>query len=454
MRWLDASGQRIWQMLPLGPTDAWGSPYSSPSAKARNTLLISLDDLVDAGWLLGRELPDPTPNPHSVDFQNVMNERNPVLRQAAERVREQVDLKDYRAANSWVESWALYATLCEGLGNSWTQWPEAIRDRDADTLGGLIDEHHDKIERHIAQQWLFDQQWQALRVEAKERGIQMWGDIPFFVAAESCDTWEHRELFRLDESGRPTVTSGVPPDAFSAEGQRWGHALYDENAHRGQGYQWWISRIDAVLSLVDDARLDHFRGLCAYWEIPADAQSAKDGHWTEGPGQPLLDALREHLGTLPFIAEDLGVITEDVEALRDNNNLPGMAILQFAFGTNTDHPFLPHNHRKGLVVYPGTHDNDTCVGWYRSASELAQDHVRRYLSTDGRDIAGDLLRCALRSVADTAILQMQDVLSLDSGARMNVPGQGDGNWSWRLVDDALNLALARRLRDQVTVSGR
>jgi 4-alpha-glucanotransferase len=453
--WLEKGGQSIWMMLPLVPIDGSGSPYSSASAMARNPLILSLDDLVADGWLLPDELP-PQAGPGRIDFPEVIAVRTPVLNKAAERATKAPELDAWAAGRTWAHTWALFAALAEAHGPEWTKWEVPLRDRDPAALAAASDRHQAVIRRHLALQWLFDVQWKRLEEEAKRRGISLWGDVPFFVGGESCDVWAHRNLFRLDAEGRPSVQSGVPPDAFSETGQLWGHPLYDEKAHRKEKYRWWIERVSTTLELVDTIRLDHFRGVAAYWEVPMGAEDATGGTWIPGPGQPLLDALKSKLGRLPFVAEDLGVITPDVEALRDDNELPGMAILQFAFGDPdyTGNFYLPHNHKPRQVVFPGTHDNDTAIGWYATADERTRDHVRRYLLCSGSDIAGDLVRWAFRSVAETAIVPVQDVLGLGGDARMNVPGQARGNWGWRLAPGQLDPTLAERLADQARITGR
>ncbi len=449
--WMEAAGQTLWQMLPLGPVDDSGSPYASPSACARNPLLIGLEDLVDDGLLSWSELPHPFGDRDRVHYPLARQQRMPALLLAASRVPQE-ELVSYASVHPWATTWSTFAAIAEQHGSNWTEWPEALRNRTdlSDFLGSK------SYYQQMALQFLFDRQWARLRLEAKKRGISLIGDIPFFVSLEGADAWSAPELFRLDPQGRPIVVSGVPPDAFSADGQLWGHPLYDEDAHRNQRYAWWIERVRANLELVDAIRLDHFRGVAAYWEVEATAEHARNGHWIPGPGQPLLDALQAALGSLPFIAEDLGVITPDVEALRDQNALPGMAILQFGFGNprRTTNSHLPHNHRSHQVVYPGTHDNPTVWGWYTEADEQTQDHVRRYLLVGGHDIAGDLTRAAYRSVADTAIVAMQDLLSLGPAARMNVPGETEGNWAWRFHADHLRPEIAARWADQARLTGR
>jgi 4-alpha-glucanotransferase len=456
LAWLEAGGQHIWQMLPVQPTDRVGSPYSSPSALARNPLLLSIDDLVEDEWLRHGEKPWSTGSPHQVRFLEVAVAKGRAIALAAERIVQGVDLAAFRAASPWVEDWALFAALSGEHGPAWTRWPEGLRERDPAALAAARDRFADEIGRQVALQWAFAQQWARLGAEATARGVALWGDVPIFVGGESCDVWAHRELFRLDARGLPSVISGVPPDAFSAEGQSWGTPLYDVEAHARTGYAWWCDRLAAAAELFDETRIDHFRGLAGVWEIPV-GQKATEGKWIESFGPPLLDALRARLGGLPLIAEDLGIITPDVEALRDDYALPGMAILQFAFTTALTpgvHPYLPHNHRVNQVVYTGTHDNAPTIAWYDEAHELTRDHFRRYLSSDGRSPAGDLARAAWRSVAKDAIVPMQDLLGLGADARMNVPGLEDGNWSWRCVAESFQMSTARYLAGEARLTGR
>lgn len=448
--WLEAAGQRIWQVLPLNPVDGLGCPYASPSAFASEPLLISIDDLVDDGWLRPSERPAAPGNPWVVDWAWVAHHKGRALALAADRVAATVDLERWGAANPWALDWARFDAIRAVHGGDWPTWPAALQDARAAEAPAA------GTRRALALQWLFEHQWARLRAAADAVGIAIWGDLPMFVGASSADTWARPELFQLGPDHRPRVVTGCPPDAFSPTGQRWGHAHFDVAAHRAEGHAWWLDRVGRLLAQVDAVRLDHFRGLAAVWHIPAADEDATGGAWVEGLGAPLLQAIRDRFARVPIVAEDLGVITPDVEALRDDFELPGMAILQFAFSGlyDAEHPYLPHNHRPRLVVYPGTHDNDTVVGWYRSADGGTRDHVRRYLSVSGADIAGDLVRAAYRSVADTAIVAMQDLLSLDSDARMNLPGSAEGNWSWRCGSEAFNLPLARRLRDDASLCGR
>jgi 4-alpha-glucanotransferase len=459
LQWLESAGQTVWQVLPLNPVDFAGSPYSSPSAFARNPLLLSLDDLVEDGWLTYREKPWAAGDPYRVDFPVIFGQRPALLAKAADRVRATVDLTAWSKERRWAQDWGLFSALLDSEGPDWREWPEPLRHRDRGALAEAWDRHAENIERHIALQWLFDHQWGGLRAEAERRGVEIWGDLPLFVNGGSCDVWAHRELFRLDADGYPTAVSGVPPDIFAELGQLWGHPLFAHRAHEVSRYQWWTDRLGTLLELVHTVRLDHFRGLVSEWESEADAADARGGRWIPGFGAPLLDAFKERFGRVPLIAEDLGIITPEVRALRDAYQLPGMAVLQFAFARTgsfeaAENPYLPHNHQRNLVVYTGTHDNDTAVGWYLSSDDPTRDHVRTYLGTNGRNIEWDLIRWAYRSVSDTAVVPMQDILSLDGRARMNVPGRADGNWSWRMGAEALNLVLARKLRAESILSGR
>jgi 4-alpha-glucanotransferase len=459
LTWLDAANQRVWQVLPLNPVDDGGCPYASASAFARDPLLLSPDDLVEAGWLTSDERPW-AGNTQRVDWPAVSLARRRALVSAADRVRGTVDLGDYLSRQPWLPDWALFRAIAAEYGPRWTRWPEALRWRDPAALGEARDAHAGAFEREVALQWLFEQQWGRLRAVAAGRGISLWGDVPIFVGLESCDVWAHRELFHLDGAEAPVVT-GVPPDAFSPEGQRWGHPMYDVERHAETGHTWWRARAQEALASFDTVRIDHFRGFESSWQIEAESPTAMDGRWVPGLGAPLLQALMADADDrpLPFVAEDLGIITPEVRALRDAFGLPGMAVLQFAFAPSEEHgewghPYLPHNHRQNQVVYTGTYDNDTTNGWFWSAPKPLQDRVRRYLSCRDDELPWSLVLAAWRSVADTAIVPVQDLLGFGSDCRMNTPGTIVGNWGWRMQRGALTLDRAAWAAEQSGISGR
>jgi 4-alpha-glucanotransferase len=369
-----------------------------------------------------------------LDADAVRAWKMPLLRVAAARVASDPACRAYVEAErekGWLPEWALYAALAEKHGGGWWEWPAGAAGRRG--LAALRKEHAAAVAVEEGLQYLFHLQWTRLRASAQSRGIRLVGDIPIFVSGDGCDTWAHRDLFRLRPDGRPDPVAGVPPDYFSPLGQRWGNPTYAWERHAATGYAWWISRLRRELELVDSVRLDHFRGFCAAWAIPAGEEDARVGHWEAGPGRPFFDALGAALGGLPLIAEDLGVITPDVAELRDGLGLPGMKVLQFAYGADADHPFLPHNfdHTR-WVAYTGTHDNDTAAGWYASADERTRHRFRVTSGRDGSDPAWGLLREAWASVADLAVAPMQDFLGFGSEARLNTPGEAKGNWGWRL----------------------
>ncbi len=450
---LARAGMTFWQVLPLGPTGYGDSPYQTFSAFAGNPYLISPDDLLAAGLLAPEDLTDAPPCPPGrVDYGAVIPWKRALLRRAFARFRAggfpqlETDLAAFREAHrGWLDDFALFMALqAAHRGAPWTAWPAPLRDHQPAALARAAREHADAVAQVVFEQFLFFRQWHALRQFAAERGVHFIGDAPIFVAHDSADVWAHPELFCLNDAGQPTVVAGVPPDYFSATGQRWGNPLYCWEAHRQRGYAWWLARLRTLLALVDVVRLDHFRGFAAYWEIPADAPTAETGRWVPGPGAEFFAAVRDTLGDPPLIAEDLGVITPDVVALREQFGFPGMKVLVFAFDSGADNPFLPHNFAStNFVVYTATHDNDTVVGWWQRASEEEKDFLRRYLATDARDVAWDLLRAAWRSVARWAIAPVQDVLRLDNAARMNFPGRVGGNWAWRMTAPLPDEAVAR-----------
>ncbi len=472
LAWLETSGHRVWQVLPLTPVDGAGCPYASPSTFAAEPLLLSIDDLVTDGWLQSSEKPySPSPS-GPVEWGAVRDRKGAALRLAAERVVAQVDVAAWGRERPELRTWALFRALSREYGPRFQEWPEVIRRRDPAALAREEERGAAIVARSLALQWLFDVQWGRLRADAARRGIEVWGDVPIFVSGSSADVWWSPHLFRVDDRGNPTVVSGVPPDVFSTEGQLWGHPLYDEAAHRAEGHAWWKARIGRALEQCDRVRIDHFRGFEAVWEVAADARDARGGRWVPGAGEPLLDALHDRFGRpgpggrleLPFIAEDLGVITDPVRALRDRYELPGMVILQFAFGPEQhhtgDHPYLPHQHVRNQVCYTGTHDNDTAVGFFATCDEPTRKHVRRWFGPfqeSGDDPLAwpwPLVRAAWRSVADTAIVPLQDLLGLGGEARMNVPGRAEGNWGFRTTADKLTIARAHYIAEELRMAGR
>lgn len=461
--WLASAGQRLWQVMPLGPTGYGDSPYQSFSAFAGNPYLLSMEALRDAGWLTDEELAPlrALPSGH-VAYGDLIPAKSRLLTTASERFLEsarssdRADLEAFRQANAaWLPDFTLFMALKEAHGGSaWSDWVPELRQREPTALAAARARHAPDIARHEVWQFWFARQWGELRAHAAASDVRIVGDIPIFVAYDSADAWAHPDLFRFDENGSPTVVAGVPPDYFSATGQRWGNPLYRWDVMAKRGFAWWIERLRHTLGIVDLVRIDHFRGFAAYWEIPAGEPTAVKGRWVRGPGQALFDALKNALGKLPVIAEDLGVITPDVEALRDANGLPGMKVLQFAFGADSSDPYLPHNYPHGCVVYTGTHDNDTTRGWYEKAPEVERDFVRRYLARGDDNVAWEMVRLAQASVADVAIAPLQDVLGLGSEARMNTPGTPAGNWSWRFAWEDVPYWVAPQLREMAELYGR
>jgi 4-alpha-glucanotransferase len=460
--WAKAAGLRIWQVLPLNAPGYGNSPYGCLSSYAGNPLLISPQRLLEDGLLPSDALDDfPELPADHVDFDRVQTLKHDLLQRSFEHFGEHAShdqrqaLATFITDNAWLREWALYAALKEKHdGQPWTAWSRELADRADDAIANARVELADEIRFHEYIQWLFFKQWAAVREAAHARGIRIRGDVPIYVAADSADVWVNREIFQLDERGEPVVVSGVPPDYFSETGQRWGNPLYRWDLLRESNYRWWISRVRAALRFADVLRVDHFRGFAAYWEIPANEPTAINGRWMPGPGRDLFDAIRDALGELPIVAEDLGFITPEVHALRKAIGVPGMKILQFAFAqANSSH--LPHCYDRNTVVYTGTHDNDTARGWYEEATAEERDAVATYLGvTNADDIAWSLIRAAYTSVADTAIVPAQDILNLGTDARMNMPGEQHDNWSWRLGSGALTAENAERLRRLAEVSGR
>jgi 4-alpha-glucanotransferase len=462
--WLREAGMTLWQILPLVPPGGGNSPYSSASALSGNPWLIDLEELVEDGLLAPGELEAPPFPMDRVDFAAMEEHKGPLLERAADRLVSggpgiRVALREGFEAFGRREAWALEAATFMVIRRlhslrPWWEWPPALRDRRPDTISEVRRALSEEVERELALQFLFERQWQALRTHCRARGVRILGDVPIYVDRDSVDVWASRELFQLDGAGMPLAQAGVPPDYFSETGQLWGNPLYDWERMASDGYRWWVERMGRALAQVDLVRLDHFRGFSAFWSVPADAPDARGGEWARGPGRALFDALRAALGELPLVAEDLGVIDDEVVELRSSLGLPGMRVLQFAFGSGGDHPFLPHNFERHSLVYTGTHDNDTTLGWWLSAPEHLRDHVRRYLARDGHDLVWDLIRLAFASVADTAVVPLQDVLTLGADARMNRPSVAEGNWGWRVREEAFHGGIAPRLRELCWLYGR
>jgi 4-alpha-glucanotransferase len=461
--WLAGASQRLWQILPLGGIGPGNSPYMSSSAFAGNVLLIDLADLQRHGWLTAVDLEAPTEfSDKRVRFPAVIAFRMERLARAAQRFathakpEERADFDAFCASQAdWLEDYALFMALVDHHhGQVWSDWAPGLAQRDASALGAARAMHSSRIQFWKFGQWRFFRQWDKLRAYANEKHVKIVGDAPIFIAYQSAEVWANQQLFELDDAGKPTVVAGVPPDYFSATGQRWGNPLYRWKAHAADGYAWWIQRIRRTFELVDIVRIDHFRGFAGYWEIQASEPTAMNGRWMPGPGPALFDAIHKALGPVPVIAEDLGVITPDVDALRKGAGLPGMRVLQFAFGDNPRNPFLPHRYDPDTVVYTGTHDNDTALGWWAAASAHERGFATEYLPTDGREIHWDLIRTATASVADTAIHMLQDILGLPSSERMNFPGQPEGNWGWRFTWSQVEPSHAHRLSHLTRLYGR
>ena len=460
--WLAAAGQKYWQVMPLGPTGYGDSPYQAFSAFAGNPYLIDLTELRAEGLLLDTDFQAvPDFHPQKVDFGQQFIWRNQMLERAyahfafgdGQAPELAAQFEAFKAAEaSWLDDYALFMALKRTYGGlPWNAWEPAVRDRDPQALKAASESLGQALDRVKFTQFLFFRQWNAARAYAHERGIQIIGDIPIFVAMDSSDAWANRAQFYFDDAGQPTVVAGVPPDYFSETGQLWGNPLYNWDAMRADGYAWWIERFQGSLKLYDVIRIDHFRGFAAYWEIPFPAETAIHGRWVPAPGHEMFEAVREALGVLPIIAEDLGVITPDVEALRDDFEFPGMAVLQFAFGGGdfSVNDFLPHNLRENQVVYTGTHDNDTTRGWWVHADELEKHNFRTYTSSDPSEetFAPQLMRIAFETRANLAVVPLQDIFNLGTEARMNLPGTtGDHNWTWRYNAADLRPDLAASLR--------
>ena len=470
---LAASGQSLWQVLPLGPTGYGDSPYQCYSAFAGNTLLISPEQLTAEGLLDRSDSVAISLNVERVEFGRVHEVKEALLRKAYERYKRTTDTNLRSAFETfaqryadWLEDYALFRALKDAHhGVAWNEWEPALVRRTPAALTRAREELQEQVEAQMFYQFLFFRQWFALKLYCNERGIKLVGDLPIFVAHDSADVWTNPDQFKLDKNGTPVVVAGVPPDYFSTTGQLWGNPLYNWDRMLEDGFKWWIKRVEATLNVVDIVRVDHFRGFAASWEIPGGDKTAERGRWVESPGRELFTAIRKALGSLPIIAEDLGVITPDVVALRDEFGFPGMRILQFAFGSDSRNIDLPHNYAPNVAAYTGTHDNDTTVGWFRSVAgegstrtakqiERERNFCMNYLNTDGKEIHWDFIRALFATVANTAIVPLQDVLGLGTEARMNLPNSIEGNWSWRFMANALTDEIGARLKTLTELYGR
>ncbi len=468
LEFLSAGGQKIWQVLPLGPTGYGDSPYQCFSAFAGNPLLVDLDELAEEGLLSRKALADAPAFPQdAVDYGGVIAFKLPLLGAAArefEAHARAADRSSYdgfvRQNSTWLEDFALFMALKKEHGGvAWTRWPRSAALREPAVLDSWRERLAPEIAAQKFTQYQFFRQWQRLRTACRERGVRLLGDVPIYVAHDSSDVWANPGLFHLRTDGEPSAVAGVPPDYFSATGQLWGNPIYRWDAMARDGYAWWIERLRATLDQVDMIRLDHFRGFEAYWEVPAGEPTARNGRWVKGPGAAFFETVEKVLGCLPLVAENLGVITPEVERMRERFGYPGMSVLQFAFGKDPQGPdFRPHNYPRERVAYTGTHDNDTTVGWWTSTADTdstrteqdiqeEREFTRGYLASDGGDIHWTFIRAVTASVADVVLYPLQDVLGLGTEARMNLPGRPAGNWRWRVRREALVPTLAARLKE-------
>lgn len=460
VNFLQAAGQTIWQLLPLGPTARGNSPYSSYSAFAGNPLLISFTQLVDDGLLTASQLTDSRFDDchrEAVDYAAVRSIKEPLLRSAYDSFQDNTrhnlrgEFESFCSGNeSWLKDFVLFNALANDSGEAdWTQWSPELVQRNSDAIAGAEERLADSIGFAKFEQFIFDLQWRRLKAYANQHNVRIYGDMPIFVAFESADVWCHQELFQLNENGRPSVVAGVPPDYFSATGQMWGNPLYRWERLAESGYEWWIRRLRQAFEFFDLLRIDHFRGFESYWEIPADAENAIGGRWMPAPGDDLFVRVREALGDVPIVAEDLGLITDDVHAMRERLGFPGMRVLQFGFDDIHDAYHRPESYPEHSIAYTGTHDNDTLIGWYQHRCDAGRDNelLNSRLSGDPHRIHTDLMGGLLHSAADTVIIPLQDLLGLDGASRMNTPGEPEGNWTWRCAEESMTDELSAQLRE-------
>jgi len=444
---LEETKQTLWQILPLGPTGYGNSPYQCFSAFAGNPLLISPDKLKEENLLEDKDLENfPFSNPHQVDFSEIINYKFTLLRKAYNNFKQTEESEDFikfKEENKfWLEDFALFMALKNyHNGNVWSKWETEIAFRKKDAIKKWKEKLKEEIQFHEFVQFTFFKQWKEIKNYANNKKIKIIGDVPIYIAYDSADLWANRNLFTVDDEGNLEFVAGVPPDYFSKTGQLWGNPLYKWDVMEKTNFDWWIKRFSKMFELVDIVRIDHFRGFEAYYKIPGNAKTAEHGEWVKAPGEKLFKTIIDKLGDVPILAEDLGVITKEVNELRMKFNFPGMKILQFAFGKTGEKRFLPHNHEKNCVVYTGSHDNDTTKGFFRKEKELNSDvfrHAQFYMNYYGDDMCTALIRLAYSSVADIVVIPMQDILNLDTDARMNFPGKPDGNWAWRFTWEQIN----------------
>ncbi len=459
---LAASGQKLWQICPLGPTGYGDSPYQCFSAFAGNPLLIDLDKLADEGLLLNEDIEiGASFDENHVDYGKVINIKYPVLRKAynnnihIQKDGEKRAFTEFCLKNSfWLDDYALFMALkSRHNGAAWSTWEKEYRNHHSHEILNFKKKAVDEITFQKFMQFVFFKQWNEIKKYANSKHIKIIGDIPLFVAFDSSDAWSHPEYFYFNKNREPVKVAGVPPDYFSETGQLWGNPLYNWKRMKKRGYYWWKNRFEITMELFDYIRLDHFRGFAAYWAVPYGDKTAIGGKWEKGPGKEFFKSMEKFLGELPIIAEDLGYITPDVIDLRKSFHMPGMKILQFAFGSGPENPYLPHHYPKSCVVYTGTHDNDTITGWYKSLGQTERDFVKSYL-TEVREINWDIIRLAWSSVTEFAITPLQDVLGLGNEGRMNLPGTSNGNWQWRFGKKALDDALVKRLLEMTKLYSR
>ncbi len=458
---LHEAGQSLWQILPLGPTGYGDSPYQSFSTFAGNPYFIDLRQLVKEGLLTEAECDsyDWGDEEETVSYEKIYRGRFEILKKAYRRYTDRDALVTFYEKNRfWLKEYALYMAIKDSMGGlCWTDWEEGLRLREKETLAAYEEKLEEEIRFYVFIQYMFRRQWMALKAYANEKGVQIIGDIPIYVSFDSVDVWANPELFQLDENRTPTAVSGCPPDAFSADGQLWGNPLYHWEYHKKTGYRWWIDRLKAQFELFDIVRIDHFRGFDAYYSIPYGDKTAVNGHWEKGVGIDLFVQIKKELGEMPIIAEDLGYVTDTVKKLLEDTGYPGMKVLQFAFDSREEGCYMPYKYPTNSVVYTGTHDNDTIVGWYQNIREedrkIAQDYLNN-ADAPGEKIPWDYICCALSCVADTCIIPAQDYLGLGSSARINTPSVASGNWKWRMKQDAFSGELCKRMRRLAEIYGR